>query len=199
MENSVITIATILISIFLHGWFLWYFTYFKKKGEYQAMKEEIEGITHLTEKIKADLSRLSQKQMSLDNEIRNAIIQYNDVVSQCVDGTLLSVFTKSTVDITKNYFSETFAKYSLAQSRLSLFIQDDEIERISSQIGVHIFKIAQFNINTVSAFEKMVNEKASQEEQIEYIKKYANDLVSIATPIQSLRRELIVKFKRYFE
>ena len=58
MEILEFVIIALLVLIVL-GFVTLYFAYFKKKGEYQAIKEEIERVTRTTEGIKRDLDLIT--------------------------------------------------------------------------------------------------------------------------------------------
>lgn len=45
MEISLSIMAACLLLVFIQGWIVWYLTYFKKKGEYEAMKEVVDQLT----------------------------------------------------------------------------------------------------------------------------------------------------------
>jgi hypothetical protein len=115
--------------LFIQGWIVWYLAYFKKKGEYDAIKEDIGQVTTLTESIKNDLNLLTQKEINLDVLKRNSILEYFDSLELAIHDLLfkIRIYDQKTLD---EYHTTTFTKYLVAYGRFKLFIRDEQILNI---------------------------------------------------------------------
>jgi hypothetical protein len=134
------------IVLFIQGWVVWYLAYFKKKGEYDAIKEDIEQVTTLTESIKNDLNFLTQKEINLNVLKRNSILEYFDSLELAINDLLFKtrINDQKTLD---EYHTTTFTRYLIANGRFKLFIREEQILDIVQEIhnNLELMIISQEN------------------------------------------------------
>lgn len=143
--------AACLLLVFIQGWIVWYLTYFKKKGEYEAMKEEVSQITKLTESIKSELNVLTQKELNLDLLRRNSILEYNDSLELALNDLFfkVKVFDLRGLD---EYHTSTYPRYLIAMSRLRLCTQMEVVDQLTSEINTHLEALMIATENSASYY-----------------------------------------------
>lgn len=154
---SLPVLLLILFAFVAQGFLIAYFSYFKKVGEYQAMKEEIDGITTTTEKIKKDIGIVAQRQISFENETRKSITELNDVVTESTTFLMNGIWSDTSADLYLSYMKDVLPKILAAQSKVLLYTKNDNIHNLVSTIireQLDILGEATGFINEVNSIEK---------------------------------------------
>jgi hypothetical protein len=136
--DTVILIIAFLLMLFVQGWVLYYKTYWTKKGENLATKEDLAELTRTSEQIKAELSIVAGNQIGVKSEKRAAIIHYNETLSRAISTLgweVLSSSGSSAKDVPfANYVENIFPAHTAARSRVQLFIDNREIDDLLQEI-----------------------------------------------------------------
>lgn len=132
--NITYTLVLFGLVTFANGWITWYFAYFKKTGEYQAIRENVDEITKITEGIKHDFDIIKQNQVGLKSEQRRVVIQYYKVIYEMINklpSVRVMMFARGheVKDFTKN----TKTTLMFAEAELLLFVSDERV-RNGSQL-----------------------------------------------------------------
>ncbi|MBF9224373.1 hypothetical protein [Hymenobacter ruricola] len=153
--NSTITAFLLLVSgLWLKNYLP---NYFNEKGKLLAQKEDIAEITEKiesvksdfskdTERLKTDLQRILNYQLSHRNEERASIIAFYDKYNQWLYSLLeinFGGYSRSNLkDLTdKRTFIENFyAEANIAQAKLNLIVKSDEIITLSHDLIMQVLK-----------------------------------------------------------
>jgi hypothetical protein len=163
--NTIEIIVSVALIAFIQGWIILYFTYFKEKGKYQAMKEEIDEITQTQESIKNNLAVIAQTQISLNTERRKAILKYYNDLNRIRH--YLVVELSIDKNDYENFMPKLYEPYSRSRSNLQLFIEDENILNIVEGITdliVYNFSTASNYANEYAAASKLKDNKSKLDE-----------------------------------
>ncbi len=166
MEISAIIIVQFICSLGL--FFLlrnFYTTYFNKKGENQATKEDIAEITKEVENVKkifndqntilnAKLSFQNQHALNLRNAEREALIDFNKKLSawlQYIYSYKIKIITENNIYSAEGFYDELEKReyeYQLAYGHIQLFISNENILKHSENMVSVIKDLSQKYVST---------------------------------------------------
>jgi len=142
-------------------------SYFQKKGENLATKEDIQGITKEVETIKNQLHYSMQAKLSLKDEERNAIVGYFEKYHVWVAGILNASFSvsdnKQRLDSLLARLDEAQFGYVLARGRASLFVKNTELDNVNAELNMKTSEMQ----NLVTILILKLKRKLIEMEQIE--------------------------------
>lgn len=166
------------VILFIQGWVVWYLAYFKKKGEYEAIKEEIDHITKATETIKSELNFLTQKEINLDVLKRNSILEYNDALELAIHDLL----HKTRIDKPKtldDYHVTAYSRYIIAASRLKLCVSNENVIDLIVETNncLEGMIVAQVNSAEFARVRKGEDDEDLLNASKEIVEEQSNDLV----------------------
>lgn len=128
--------------------------YFKKKGANLADKEDIQNITEKiesvkkvftddSEKLKTTLKLLSEKQLQINNDQKDAIITFFDSYSKWINVGLLQIkvnmYFRNTIDNLRqreDLIDSLYTETTMKQSRLILLVDNEEIVKLSHNLMI---------------------------------------------------------------
>lgn len=156
MKTWELVVAVILLFIG-QGFATWYFAYFKKKGEYEAIKENIEQITRTTESIKKELDLITENEISFRSGRRNAIIEYFESINRV----FLHIITRMKIhtgdDLLPAYSESIYPQHSIAISKLLLFLESNEVARLSNEIEEILNKVLTSAVTGAKRISELVD------------------------------------------
>lgn len=178
-NHSIGGIITLLFAIFIQGWLVWYFSYFKKSGENKAIKEDIDKITKIVEGVKSDIEVVTSNKVSLHSERRKAILEYYEYLNIWKDSSM----NPPIGGLNDVVYSQVCAdyrlqrnKYYLAEAKAEMFIEEYDFIEIKTKINLKLnalelkaLKImGSFNLfhNQTEIFKAAKYEKGSGVERI---------------------------------
>lgn len=194
-STQVIIIGIQVLTLFASFYLAFFKSYFTEKGKNIATKEDISGVTRLveeakhsftaeTEKLKANLSILTNVQVGIVAEERNAIIYYNDKyfrwLNILLDTSLGGINDKNTSELEEyaKRISECYGQFLDSEIRFRLFVEDrqllaaaddlkiETIERFAELAPHCIIKLKHINRQII----KMREETAIAEQEEKYRK-----------------------------
>ena len=153
-DSMIEQILIIVLAIIINGWITYFITYFKKKGEYQVLKEDIEEITEKveyiktrflqeTDKIKSELEYLTQRKLSIASEELNAILNFYEKYSIWLNKVLdipTYNMSNSKIEEYRIEIDKTKIGYETAGSRLGIFLDDEEFFSIKADLNIKTLK-----------------------------------------------------------
>lgn len=165
-------ILVILLAIIINGWITYYITYFKKKGEYKVLKEDIEEITEKveyiktqfqreTDKIKSELEYLTQRKLSIASEELNAILNFYEKYSIWLNKVLdipTYNMSSSKIEEYRVEIDKTKIGYETAESRLGIFLDDEEFFSIKTDLNIKTIEIQSIAITCLLKMANAFNE-----------------------------------------
>lgn len=178
-----------LLNVILTGFLLYYLSYFKRKGENLATKEDIEELTEITEKIKSEVAVLSQNRVSLYNEKRNSVLSFLESFNSIESFLVFKVNGGMSKDeLMQNYIDKFDKDHHLADIKLRLFFNDpkldsllDEFEDLTLKamkilVDIHerklVFKGNSDISRTIDEFDKL------HKKVLEYFRQFITDSTS---------------------
>jgi hypothetical protein len=117
----------LLLIIIINGWLIYYFTYFKKSGEYQAIKENIDEVTTAVESIKGEVEYLTTGKIGLATEIRTTILSFQDKLALLIYYTTnyqVTSFSEESINDNINIISLRHEEFEIALNRLKFIIDN---------------------------------------------------------------------------
>jgi hypothetical protein len=178
MNELYITIGILLtIIIGILAWGLR--NYVNEKFKNLATEQDIKGITKIVEKVKHELSVLTNKRNVLFNEEKEALVSFLSVwsiwysyIKSMEDFHKVSDYEVLS-DISKKYNTD-YDKVLLAMSKVELFLNNEEIVRASHNLIQATFVIQECNEKHILVFHRRRLEMNSAQEE------KRRDLLSIA-------------------
>lgn len=172
-------------------------TYFTKKGEYMAIKEEIAHITRTTEGIKKELDLIAENEISFRAERRQTIIKYFETIDQVQTYVTHQIPLLSPTDeVTSGYLTEIYPQFSVLTSKLDLFVDSKEVGRLSSEINDLLHKIVRSAHDSSLVISEIRADDPTRSSQIDFIiKKHYNYIGDIQKQLLPKRTELMIKFR----
>jgi hypothetical protein len=172
-----------LINIFIAGYLLYYFSYFKKKGENLATKEDIGELTEITEKIKGEVDVISQNRMSLYSEKRNAVISFLECANEIESFLIFKVQGgMSKEDLIQNYLDKFDKSHHLADVKLRLYFNDPKLDVLLDEFDDLMVRLMQLST-------EIYNNKLSFKEN--------KDVKIILNQFEKLQSKLLEYFKQF--
>lgn len=168
--------------------------YFNQKGKDLATKEDISEITELvetvkhsftkeTEELKANLELLTNVQVGLASEERNAIINLNESyffwLNALVDSGLgiEDDYDNSSIDKAKIQRNNLFRNFCNSETRLGLFVDNNNLKKAISSLKIETLKryvrhTIEYESNIIknNISLKFIKENITQEGQLEKYK-----------------------------
>jgi hypothetical protein len=177
-------------------------SYFKEKGKNVATKEDIEEITKLvedvkhsftkeTEMLKANLQLLTNIQVGLYSEERNAIIDYNMKyfywLNLLKDESMIfnAIEKNEQLDIMSKNLNDAYSEFLSCQAKFDLFIDNPELVLYAHQMSSETYKLYMPTV----LFSRLTLNKNIQD-----IKTMLND-----TPITEQTEKYLELFSKYEE
>ncbi|MEP0264884.1 hypothetical protein [Dokdonia sp.] len=149
----IIQIAILFVILYL----AFFKSYLTEKGKSAALKEDLENLTREVESVKnefvkeqemlkTDLQRVLDNEVSYRNEERNAIIDFHGIINQWIFSVLeinLSLYNKNNIDELikiRNRNSSFYSKSGIAQSKVTLLIEDSILSKITVNLFISVIK-----------------------------------------------------------
>jgi hypothetical protein len=141
METElIIQIILLLFAVYL----AFFKSYLTEKGKSAALKEDLADLTHEVEKVKSefvkeqdilktDLQRALSNEVSYQNEVRNALINFHSIISEWLYSILevgFGDYNKTNIESlinTRRSIASYYAKAGIAKSRVELLVEDEEL------------------------------------------------------------------------
>src|SRR5882757_5885416 len=124
-------------------------SFFKKKGENLATKQDIQGLTKLTESVKKELDLIGDRNLSWQSLERDAYLNYYDALSIWhLYMTHLGLYEQTAQTESVKIMAELEAKHNFAIVRLRLFTGNTERE-INTLLNQLHYSINVMKVNMV--------------------------------------------------
>lgn len=148
METELI-IQIVLLGIAVYLAF--FKSYLTEKGKSAALKEDLSALTQEVEKVKneftkeqeilkTELQRALSNEVSYQNEVRNALINYHSIISEWLYSILevgFGDYNKTNIEsliTTRKTIAGYYAKAGIAKSRVELLVEDQELVKLSQDL-----------------------------------------------------------------
>lgn len=146
-----ITLIIQITLLFLTVYLAFFKSYLTEKGKSAALKEDLSTLTQEVEKVKSEftkeqeilkteLQRALSNEVSYQNEVRNALINYHSIISEWLYS-ILEVgwgdYNKTNVETlisTRRTIASYYAKAGIAKSRVELLVEDEQLVKSAQNL-----------------------------------------------------------------
>ena len=181
MNLDTLQISLELIVVMIGIYLAFFKSYFKEKGKNIALKEDIEEITEKIETVRNQIYFSTESKLSLKIEERNALVnsyeRYHLWLKIITD---INLFTSSIkdpehIDRFKNKIHGAYFNCELAQGRMEVFVNNDNINELLAELIVNTLKLQHLIEEKLINFKQLLLDSTRLDQQGEGQKKFLEE------------------------